>query len=37
LNYTETKTTNTNQQWENLKGVMTTAAKKDIREIKATT
>jgi hypothetical protein len=36
LNYTETEKRDTNQQWENLKHAITTAAK-GIMEIKVTT
>jgi hypothetical protein len=34
LNYTETETTNTNQQWENVKHAITTAAKEALGKLK---
>jgi hypothetical protein len=37
LNYTETKTTNTNQQWENVKHAITTAAKETLGKLKQQT
>jgi hypothetical protein len=34
LNYTETETTDTNQQWEDLKRAVTTAARKTLGNLK---
>jgi hypothetical protein len=34
LNYTETETTDRNQQWENLKHAITTAAKETLVKLK---
>lgn len=37
LNYTEAETTDTNQQWENLKHAITRAAKETLRKLKQKT